>query len=629
MTEAEILALLKKFADFMSQSNFLTDGFRKVGMWLITCFTDILNGLSHTLVNLIQLLDIFDNSAFQDIVNKLEPIKWALLVLALIGFFVLLAFNRVKNAGEIPSNLYMILLLTLILPFIFGQLSHMSQSLFKDLINDGQTPGTQIILDNTTDLLAVAEEGWQLKPNEHLNHYKEIRQIDVNEKITSPESIKHGEVFGYQLSTDAKGKEVAVEIPQPSGLADYLAKDVFKANYYRNHINFLQIILVQLISIIALVITSFKFAIIINKMFGDYVLLVTAGFADMATMQRVKSLLGELIGSLALIVYIPVLFQIYLVAVQIIQSYHFDFWTYLIAFAGASWALIDGPNGFQRVTGIDAGLRSTWALGIGALAASTKLGGALSKATGKVVRSAANSIGEVGAFGLGYFSDKDKNQGINQRESSQFTNNDKEYQNDRENTQNNQLISDRNEPNQNETIDELVNQNQPPIQPDNATYTDDGTPFSSINDSEINGDSSLPQETDKLHSPNMTQALEDIQEKGISAKHSPFDITQEDIQKMNADEDKYHSRSQARNKYPIEELKNHEKMSALKQNNPLKPYIKNKVLGFDMDDQRRYTKQTYLERKTDTYNVGKNYRKYRELKKRLAKETKNHKEGDN
>lgn len=629
MTEAEILALLKKFVDFLSQSNFLTDVFRKIGMWLITCFTDILNGLSQTLVNLIQLLNIFDNPAFQEIVNKLEPIKWGLLVLALVGFFVLLAFNRVKNAGEIPTNLYMILLMTLMLPFVFGQLSHMSQSLFKDLINDGQTPGTQIILDNTTDLLAVAEEGWRLKPNEHLNHYKEIRQIDVNEKITSPESVKNGEVFGYQLSTDTKGKEIAVEIPQPSGLADYLAKDVFKANYYRNHINFLQIILVQLISIIALVITSFKFAIIINKMFGDYVLLVTAGFADMATMQRVKSLLGELIGSLALIVYIPVLFQIYLVAVQIIQAFHFDFWTYIIAFAGASWALIDGPNGFQRVTGIDAGLRSTWALGIGALAASTKLGGALSKATGKVVRSAANSIGEVGAFGLGYFSDKEKSQGINQRESSQFSNSDKEYQNDRENIQNNQLISDKNEPNQNETVDELMNQNQPTIQPDHATYNNEGMPFSSINDSEVNGDNPLNQESDKLRSPNMDQALDEIQAQGNRSNRSPFVVTQEDIQQMNADEDKYHSQQQSRNKYPIENLKNHEKMDALKQNNPLKPYVKNKVLGFDMDDQRRYTKQTYLERKTDTYNVGKNYRKYRELKKQLAKETKNHNEGDN
>lgn len=629
MTEAEILALLKKFVDFLSQSNFLTDAFRKIGMWLITCFTDILNGLSQTLVNLIQLLNIFDNPAFQEIVNKLEPIKWGLLVLALVGFFVLLAFNRVKNAGEIPTNLYMILLMTLMLPFVFGQLSHMSQSLFKDLINDGQTPGTQIILDNTTDLLAVAEEGWQLKPNEHLNHYKEIRQIDVNEKITSPESVKNGEVFGYQLSTDTKGKEIAVEIPQPSGLADYLAKDVFKANYYRNHINFLQIILVQLISIIALVITSFKFAIIINKMFGDYVLLVTAGFADMATMQRVKSLLGELIGSLALIVYIPVLFQIYLVAVQIIQAFHFDFWTYIIAFAGASWALIDGPNGFQRVTGIDAGLRSTWALGIGALAASTKFGGALSKATGKVVRSAANSIGEVGAFGLGYFSDKEKSRGINQRESSQFSNSDKEYQNDRENIQNNQLISDKNEPNQNETVDELMNQNQPTIQPDHATYNNEGMPFSSINDSEVNGDNPLNQESDKLRSPNMDQALDEIQAQGNRSNRSPFVVTQEDIQQMNADEDKYHSQQQSRNKYPIENLKNHEKMDALKQNNPLKPYVKNKVLGFDMDDQRRYTKQTYLERKTDTYNVGKNYRKYRELKKQLAKETKNHNEGDN
>ena len=135
-------------------------------------------------------------------------------------------------------------------------------------------------------------------------------------------------------------------------------------------------------------------------MYGDYVLLVKGGLADFMGMQRVKAVFSELVGSFALLVYVPILFQIYIVATVYIKSMNFDFFTYIIAMAGAAWALIDGPNGFQRVTGIDAGLKGTAGVMMAAFSGS-KLVRGIKDFGVSAAKSAGGALADVGAFGLG------------------------------------------------------------------------------------------------------------------------------------------------------------------------------------------------------------------------------------
>lgn len=79
---------------------------------------------------------------------------------------------------------------------------------------------------------------------------------------------------------------------------------------------------------------------------------------------------------------------------------NFDFFTYIIAMAGAAWALIDGPNGFQRVTGIDAGLKGTAGVMMAAFSGS-KLARGVKDFGLSAAKSAGGALADVGAFGLG------------------------------------------------------------------------------------------------------------------------------------------------------------------------------------------------------------------------------------
>ncbi|EOS7905829.1 hypothetical protein EAC61_RS12400 [Enterococcus hirae] len=400
MSNEQLLKLLNHYSDYLTQGNLGWDFLRPIAMKIAEGGAWVLDGLYGVMENLLKLLNIFDNPAFNELMHKIDPLKGFLLLMAVVGFFILLMFNKVNGATQAPLNLFLILCLTLMAPTLWSTASTMTQGVFKAINKVDQSPGESIILENTTDLLAMAEEGWKLKKGENLNHYKHAKQIDMKEKIDEPDDVKNGEVFKKKIKTDSKGKDSVVDIEQPSGFAAWLMSEFFSPNYYRNKVHFFNIYLTELVSIVALAITSFKFAIIIAKMYGDYVLLVKGGLADFMGMQRVKAVFSELVGSFALLVYVPILFQIYIVATVYIKSMNFDFFTYIIAMAGAAWALIDGPNGFQRVTGIDAGLKGTAGVMIAAFSGS-KLVRGIKDFGVSAAKSAGGALADVGAFGLG------------------------------------------------------------------------------------------------------------------------------------------------------------------------------------------------------------------------------------
>lgn len=63
-------------------------------------------------------------------------------------------------------------------------------------------------------------------------------------------------------------------------------------------------------------------------------------------------------------------------------------------------------------------------------------------------------------------------------------------------------------------------------------------------------------------------------------------------------------------------------LSQLKQSNPLKKEVKQKVFGYDINDPRRYGKQTMVEKKKSSFEAGNEYQKYRQRKKELKMQKK-------
>lgn len=656
MSNEQLLKLLNDYSGYMTQGNPIWDALRPIGMKIAEGGAWVLDGLYGVMGNLLNLLNIFDNPAFTELMHKIDPLKGFLLLMAVVGFFILLMFNKVNGATQAPLNLLLILCLTLMAPALWSTASSMTQGVFKAINKVDQSPGESIILENTTDLVAVAEEGWKLKDGENLNHYKHAKQIDMQEKIEKPDDVKNGEVFKKEIETDSKGKDSLVDIEQPSGFAAWLMSKFFSPNYYRNKVHFFNIYLTELVSIVALAITSFKFAIIIVKMYGDYVLLVKGGLADFMGMQRVKAVFSELVGSFALLVYVPILFQIYIVATVYIKSMNFDFFTYIIAMAGAAWALIDGPNGFQRVTGIDAGLKGTAGVMMAAFSGS-KFARGVKDFGLSAAKSAGGALADVGAFGLGMSlatagagnngngkglkgindmmnggdSDSENKEEDDSKSNKGF--NEQTREKDQSKDSNDLQNQESSENEESSTESESVGENTQETQ-ETSESSPESSDFDSLEsleptEADINSDSPLGfnemarQGAEGLEE--TTNSADDLNSYSSENEEAPLSANNEketgfnqesDDQKSSKTEEKPKRTFSAKSDRLNEELSQHKK------NNPLKQATKNKVFGYGKEDPRRYHSSSFMSKRRDAYDLGKDYGQYRQQKRRIKGELK-------
>lgn len=654
MSNEQLLKLLNDNSGYLTQGNPIWDALRPIGMKIAEGGAWVLDGLYGVMGNLLNLLNIFDNPAFTELMHKIDPLKGFLLLMAVVGFFILLMFNKVNGATQAPLNLLLILCLTLMAPALWLTASSMTQGVFKAINKVDQSPGESIILENTTDLVAVAEEGWKLKDGENLNHYKHAKQIDMQEKIEKPDDVKNGEVFKKEIETDSKGKDSLVDIEQPSGFAAWLSK-FFSPNYYRNKVHFFNIYLTELVSIVALAITSFKFAIIIVKMYGDYVLLVKGGLADFMGMQRVKAVFSELVGSFALLVYVPILFQIYIVATVYIKSMNFDFFTYIIAMAGAAWALIDGPNGFQRVTGIDAGLKGTAGVMMAAFSGS-KLARGVKDFGLSAAKSAGGALADVGAFGLGMslatagagnngngkglkgindMMDGGDSDSENKEEDDSKSNkgfNEQAREKDQSKDSNDLQNQESSENEESSTESDGVGENTQETQ-ETSESSSESSDFDSLEsleptEADINSDSPLgfnemarqeaEESEETTNSDDLNSYSSGNEEAHLSAnneKETGFNQESDDP-KSPKNEEKPKRTFSAKSDRLNQELSQHKK------NNPLKQATKNKVFGYGKEDPRRYHSSSFMSKRRDAYDLGKDYGQYRQQKRRIKSEFK-------
>ncbi|HGF7692304.1 TPA: pLS20_p028 family conjugation system transmembrane protein [Enterococcus faecium] len=656
MSNEQLLKLLNDYSGYLTQGNPIWDALRPIGMKIVEGGAWVLDGLYGVMGNLLNLLNIFDNPDFTELMHKIDPLKGFLLLMAVVGFFILLMFNKVNGATQAPLNLLLILCLTLMAPALWSTASTMTQGVFKAINKVDQRPGESIILENTTDLVAVAEEGWKLKDGENLNHYKHAKQIDMQEKIEKPEDVKNGEVFKKEIKTDYKGKESVTDIEQPSGFAAWLMSKFFSPNYYRNKVYFFNIYLTELVSIVALAITSFKFAIIIVKMYGDYVLLVKGGLADFMGMQRVKAIFSELVGSFALLVYVPILFQIYIVATAYIKSMNFDFFTYIIAMAGAAWALIDGPNGFQRVTGIDAGLKGTAGVMMAAFSGS-KLARGVKDFGLSAAKSAGAALADVGAFGLGMSlstaaaknngngkgmkgindmmngvdsdsenkeeDDSKSNKGFNEQERE------KDQPQDSNGLQNEESSENEESSTESEGVGENIQESQ-----ETSGYSPEPSDFDSLESLEPNEDEAIysdfplgfnEMERQEFEEPEEMTNTDDFNSysSGNEESHSSANSEKETgINQASDDQKSSNIEEKPKRTFSAKSDRLNQELSQHKKNNPLKQATKNKVLGYGKEDPRRYHSSSFMSKRRDAYDLGRNYSQYRQQKRRIKGELK-------
>lgn len=358
-------------------------------------------------------------------ISQWKNVFVALVCLSLLFIGILLCIGWEKKP-QIAINLLIVVTVVSASTYIFNQLNSLiSKEVRNEIIGQtnlsdtvyttiGQNIHDLVWLDKTVGLENLNAKDNAKKVYSSFNK-EQFQMIDINETV-DPDNvsedaesiIKNGVIMEY---TD--GNKISYKLDK---LYDGVAwTDLFNKYYYRYTVDWGTMYLELLSLIIIFLFMSYKVIKILYEIVVHR-LLVYLYAANLNNNQKVLKILDSLKDSYILLILTTVLIKFYLLASKYISAWDISGLTKGLILIFLSFAVIDGPNLIQRLTGTDIGASDSAGKMMSLMYGSRMVVGA----AGAVTRTAGSVVkGGAGAFRSGV-------SGMFSRDRSSFSSNKEE-----------------------------------------------------------------------------------------------------------------------------------------------------------------------------------------------------------
>lgn len=363
MNNSAIRTWLLENSTFAVNSDIITDALHSLG-WMIVQLLQSLADACETLYRVVfQLIDFTTWTSLESFLEQFRYAFIAFLTLALVALGIMLIFNHEKK----PKIIINLCLAAFILCGSTAVLSGINSALkvWNNTLLDTQTTSSNELVRGSLidwfyidDTVAIADI-----TSDNIENYiypsvtdTDIEMIDINETIDYDEA---------DISDDAKSifsKKLVYVYGADGELTDVydgvLGTGLFNEFYYRYHVDFFTLYLKLIALLIVYLCMAYKVVRLIIEIVQARVVAVLYA-ADMTSHQKTARILCAIRDSYFILLLITVFVKIYILAQLYIDS---------MIDAGAlvkaimtlflAFAIIDGPNFIQQLTGVDAGLQS-------------------------------------------------------------------------------------------------------------------------------------------------------------------------------------------------------------------------------------------------------------------------------
>lgn len=408
MNDDEILKILLKFADFFSINSFAKDVFRDIFIWLIKGLVTINSVMENVFFYSVKLISWPTTKAMETLIN--DPKKGLIIIaVTLMGLTLMFIGGKIilgdrMSPQEFTRNFIMVTLVLIGLTGFMGSLEKLTFAgvdVGKNAFSSEENSkiSYQIVKDNITDLKALDAAGWKTTTPKKANYLNEDSWKTVNFNEVIDEEFKHAEGLAKKrIDQDDNGQNIVEDLDSSFWMPstdDY---------YYRYHVGFTAIIIQE---VFILLVFAFSTLIIVETSFELGVKGVIGPFiaaSDMATGQRIKNLLIDLIGAYVKIVVLVFIIQLYRLFMNWTQSIHFSDslveTTVLkcLIVVGAFFAVLKGSSSVQRLLGIDVSQSFGQQALMGTMAGAQIMKGAGGLASG-LTKGTARQFGKNGFIG--------------------------------------------------------------------------------------------------------------------------------------------------------------------------------------------------------------------------------------
>lgn len=363
--------------------------------WLVNSLEDVISGVNSTLGGFFQSADI---TILQN--EKIRPLIGILLVIVLM-IIGIMSIIKPRDFSTIAGNLVVGIVIMGSLPTLLSNAYTMTNSAISYL---GSTDGMKasvsdrILVDNITDNTMYDSSAFQALQYKNVfaqpqHDASQINQIDPTETINDPDKMQHPDVWKNRLTTDQSGNQSLTGLWD--GKVGFVGIPAMSEYYYRWSVDWFTIISTLVITAFALIFSSIKIARILYELVIQQTLTQALALLDIYSAQRVKKCLQMLMASFITLFAVFFMLQVYIIGMAYIS--HVDnFVLRLILMIALAWSVIDGPNLFEQIFGIDAGVQNATRTLVGMKAAGSMLAGGIALAGGKGLMNSLQTKGILG-----------------------------------------------------------------------------------------------------------------------------------------------------------------------------------------------------------------------------------------
>ncbi|MFZ2354992.1 MAG: hypothetical protein WAW14_04035 [Lactococcus raffinolactis] len=405
--EKATVDILQNFSDYLHLSNFFSDVIRQVIWGLIKFLNYILSNMQKSMSDVLDFLDITKNQEVMNFLNTYRPVFYAIGMIVFVVTVYFLIFKPDANFFDPIKNVLIGFGLIIALPIIFSSFSSVAKTWASVASSD--TASQTVIQNNTYDVLALDQKvKWDTKnlTTPFATNYLSlpVPTYDVNGNQTNKESMKVAEKntlnlvdtkevvnpkdYTHYFKSDELSKEGVKVLSNAltngvgeNGSTELKLKKLqawykFDQYYYRFSWDTKAILFYQITAIIVTAFLIFKLIKLEYELGFIYLLFNSTAVTD-SKGKRNLQLFTSMVNSFATIIMVISLSKIYDIFYSIIDTtpiFQNNFLLEVIAKIALMLAIIDGPNIFQQIFGVDAGLQSVWKSAAGLYAGGRSLG---------------------------------------------------------------------------------------------------------------------------------------------------------------------------------------------------------------------------------------------------------------
>ena len=376
--------------------------------FLVNCLGGAIYGINSAASGL------FTNPQVADLMKKVIAVATVLLALV-IAYIGLQFIVKPQKISTVMTNFIVGFLLFVSLPTLVTGAYNLTEAAIGSIgANNLSSLGNQVLASNVIDTTFYDTNGFNEKlsqKNLYASNADGVRNIDPVEMVDGSEDqkidgcvkIQNKDFWCKRVQTDSSGNKTLTNLwdgMQPGAL---VGSKIFSEFYYRYKIDWFNTYVTLFVTGFALILSGIKIARILFELIIKQTLAQVVGLLDIHTGQRLKQCLQSLLSSFVGLFGCMLMLQVYTIGTAAVVSKVTNPYIKIILEIAMAWMVIDGPDIFEKVFGMDVGIKHPMAAMYGMNTVAHGLKGIGKAITGNKNYSQPDENGRVHAYNTGGF----------------------------------------------------------------------------------------------------------------------------------------------------------------------------------------------------------------------------------